>query len=610
MLENYRLIGIDSPPAPAGSSLPNKFWPFIAHYWGQAWAPVLLLLVVEALSVMLNTLPPLFYREMIDSVNAATPDWQHITTLFITLVGVCYLLQPLVARTGGYLGWPMFFVHFRERVRYQMAATARQQSIAYFSDDFAGRISNKIREGGYAVTELLSISVYSIWGLIINWLTVAFLLATTNLWLALAFTGWVACFVLYLVVCVPPLKKRSKISADEHSKTSGALVDSLSNIVLVKLFGQEKAEDTYLRGYQNKSAVASMRVHLNLQHLWTGMHVMAFLLCVPVIGLTLYGRYHGWLSTGDVVMVFVLLPQVFGYAWWAMESATSIVDLVGVIDDTRETLAKPITLVDVPNAQPLKVLAGQGSILFDQVSFHYGKPSGVMDNFTLHIPAGQKVGLVGPSGAGKSTVVNLLLRFYDPVKGEVSIAGQNIRQCAQTSVRRAIGVVRQESDLFHRTVRENIAYGKPDATQTEIEAAAKAAHAHDFILTLRDKDGRTGYDALVGERGVKLSGGQRQRIAIARVILENAPILVLDEATSALDSEVEAAIQAEMEALMAGKTVLAIAHRLSTIAKMDRLVVMHQGQIVEEGTHIELLNRKGRYADLWNRQTGGYLPEN
>ncbi|NBV54465.1 MAG: ABC transporter ATP-binding protein, partial [Proteobacteria bacterium] len=478
----------------------------------------------------------------------------------------------------------------------------------------AGRIANKIREGGYAISEIASISVYVLWGFVVSLVITGTLLFQAHWSLLVAFVAWLVVYLAYLAWYAPKLLPVGKRAADLHSKTSGLVVDSITNIMLVKLFGQDKFEEEYLLKHQQETAHASYENHKTIQIMWIGMSILTFLLAAPIIGITLLGLHQGWLGKGDAVMAITLLPQMLAFAWWTAESCSNLFEHISNTEDAMNTLAKPYTITDAPAATELKVNKGSGKggeVRFRNVTFHYGKDAenggGVLHNLSLTIPAGQKVGLVGKSGAGKSTLVNLLLRFYDVEGGQITIDGQNIAHVTQQSLRRHIAMVTQDSSLLHRSIADNIRYGNPTATDEEVVAAAKRAHAHSFILTLEDKAGRKGYEAHVGERGVKLSGGQRQRIAIARVILENAPILLLDEATSALDSEVEAAIQEEMKTLMEGKTTIAIAHRLSTIAQMDRLVVMDKGNIVEDGTHAELIAKGGIYAQLWQRQSGGFL---
>jgi ATP-binding cassette, subfamily B, multidrug efflux pump len=603
---------IDVAPHPDGvQPLPNRLGPFLWYFLRQGKWPLLLIMLLEGVAVGLNALAPLFYKQLVTLMSAPGGlDGPQALGFFLLMIGVLYVLQPLFSRVSGYLGWPLFFVHLRERVRMQLTMATRAHSVSFFTEDFAGRLASKIREGGYAVTEVASIVTFTLWGFVLTLVITATLLLQTHPVFLGVFVGWLGLYGLYLWWYLPRLRVVGKHASETHSKTSGLVVDTLTNIGLVKLFGRNTEEDRYLQTYARNSAHASYVNHRVIQFMWVGMAGMTLLLGVPMIGLVVLGLQQGWLALPDAVLALTLLPQVIGFAWWTAEGCSSLFENLSTAEDAMEALAKPYAVVDAPDAKPLMLRPDGGSVTFANVHFHYGRDAAEgtgLHGLNLVIPAGQKVGLVGRSGAGKSTLVNLLLRFYDLAGGEILLDGRNIAHVTQDSLRRHIAMVTQDSSLMHRSIADNLRYGKPDATDAELVVAAKRAHAHDFILSLEDKAGRKGYDAHVGERGVKLSGGQRQRIAIARVILEDAPILLLDEATSALDSEVEAAIQEEMQALMVGKTTIAIAHRLSTIAQMDRLVVMDRGRIVEDGTHAELLARGGLYASLWQRQSGGFI---
>jgi ATP-binding cassette subfamily B multidrug efflux pump len=401
------------------------------------------------------------------------------------------------------------------------------------------------------------------------------------------------------------MRDRSKVTSEARSALMGRIVDSYTNIITLKLFARPRDEDAYVR-----DAIDFHTGHyLAQQRLITAFGTLLALLNAVLIAgagaiaLTLW--VNGAVEVGAIAMVLPLTFQLTNMSRWVAFSVTEIFEEIGVVQEGMITIARPLQLTDEADARPLAVTAGR--IEFQDVRFGYGRETGVLDGFTLTVAPGEKIGLVGRSGAGKSTVINLLLRFFDLEAGRIVIDGQDISRATQESLRAQISVVTQDTSLLHRSIRDNIRYGRPEATEDEIVAAAKQAQAHEFILDLEDWRGRRGYDAHVGERGVKLSGGQRQRVAIARVILKNAPILVLDEATSSLDSEVEAAIQASLDGLMANKTVIAIAHRLSTIARMDRLVVLDRGRIVEQGTHAELLRSGGHYAELWRRQSGGFI---
>jgi ATP-binding cassette subfamily B multidrug efflux pump len=603
---------IDVAPHPDGvQPLPNRLGPFLWYFLRQGRWPLLLIMLLEGVAVGLNQTAPLFYKQLVTLMSAPGGlDVQQALGFFLLMIGVLFVLHPMFARAAGYLAWPLFLVHFRERVRLQLAMATRAHSLSFFTEDFAGRLASKIREGGAAMTDIAHIVVFTLWGFLVTLVITATLLFQTHPVFLGVFVGWLGLYGIFLWHYLPRFRQTGKQTSEAHSKTSGLVVDTLTNIGLVKLFGRNAEENRHLQTYARNSAQASYLNNHVIQLMWIGMAGMTLLLGAPMIGLVVLGLQQDWLALPDAVLALTLLPQVIGFAWWTADASKGLFEGLSTAEDAMEALAKPYAVVDAPDAKPLVLRPDGGSVTFANVHFHYGRDA--VEGTGLHglnlvIPAGQKVGLVGRSGAGKSTLVNLLLRFYDLAGGEILLDGRNIAHVTQDSLRRHIAMVTQDSSLLHRSIADNLRYGNPEATDAELVVAAKRAHAHDFILSLVDKAGRRGYDAHVGERGVKLSGGQRQRIAIARVILEDAPILLLDEATSALDSEVEAAIQEEMQALMVGKTTIAIAHRLSTIAQMDRLVVMDRGRIVEDGTHAELLAKGGLYANLWQRQSGGFI---
>jgi ATP-binding cassette, subfamily B, multidrug efflux pump len=432
-----------------------------------------------------------------------------------------------------------------------------------------------------------------------------FIFARTDWRLACPLTLWIVVYVLALSYFVPRIRRRSEALAHMRATVTGRIVDSYTNIQTVKLFAHLEREDEHAREAlaDHTNAFQSQTRLITLLNLTVSVSNSVLLVSVGAVAVWLWAQSA--VSLGDIAVATGLALRVALMSGWVMWTSIGIFDNVGQVQEGMRTIARPRALIDRADARPLA--APRGGIRFENVRFHYGKDGGVIDDLSFTIAPGEKVGLVGRSGAGKSTLVNLLLRFYDVEGGRILIDGQDIAATTQDSLRQQIGMVTQDTSLLHRSIGENILYGRPDATDEAVIAAAQQAHAHDFVIGLTDPDGRTGYDTLVGERGVKLSGGQRQRIAIARVLLKNAPILVLDEATSALDSEVEAAIQENFQTLMEGKTVIAIAHRLSTIAAMDRLIVLEDGDIVETGTHQELLARGGIYAALWRRQSGGFL---
>lgn len=495
--------------------------------------------------------------------------------------------------------------NFPQRIRWMAHRYLIRQSMSYFQDEFAGRIGAKLMQTSLAVREvvmkLLDMLVY-----VVVYFTGAVILAASADWrLAIPFIGWLIAYVALMVYFIPRMGKISQAQADARSMMTGRIVDSYTNIATVKLFSHSNREETYAREAMDEfldTVYRQMRLFtwLNMLVLWSNA---LLLFAVGATGIWLW--MQGVMSPGALAVALGLVMRFQGMSQWVMWEMSSLFENIGTVKDGINSISLPRVVSDRPEAKAIGRV--QGDIKFDDVSFHYGKESGVIEGLNLNIRPGEKIGLVGRSGAGKSTIVNLLLRFYDRQDGHILLDGHDISQVQQDSLRANVGVVTQDTSLLHRSVRENITYGRPDATDEEMIEAAKLAEAHDFILNLTDYKGRTGYDAHVGERGVKLSGGQRQRIAIARVLLKNAPILVLDEATSALDSEVEAAIQSQFELLMRGKTVIAIAHRLSTIAMMDRLVVLDKGKIVEQGTHAELVDSGGIYSQLWARQSGGFL---
>src|SRR5690554_5708838 len=495
--------------------------------------------------------------------------------------------------------------NFPQRIRWMSHRYLIRQSMSYFQDEFAGRIGAKLMQTSLAVREvvmkLLDMLVY-----VVVYFTGAVILAASADWrLAIPFLVWLVAYVGLMIYFIPRLGKISEAQADARSLMTGRIVDSYTNIATVKLFSHSNREETYAREAMDQfldTAYRQMRLFtvLNVSVLWSNA---LLLFGVAATGIWLW--LNGLMTPGALAVSLVLVMRFQDMSQWVMWEMSSLFENIGTVRDGISSLSVSRVVSDAPGAKPLPPV--KGDIKFEKVSFHYGKAGGVIDDLNLHIQPGEKIGLVGRSGAGKSTLVNLLLRFYDRADGRVLIDGHDIAQVTQDSLRANIGVVTQDTSLLHRSVRDNILYGRPDATEAMMRETADLAEATDFIEGLSDAKGRKGFDAHVGERGVKLSGGQRQRIAIARVLLKNAPILVLDEATSALDSEVEAAIQGQLQLLMKGKTVIAIAHRLSTIAMMDRLVVLDRGRIVETGPHAQLVDSGGIYSQLWHRQSGGFI---
>jgi ATP-binding cassette, subfamily B, multidrug efflux pump len=600
------------PEPPAG--LAAFYW----HFARQAKGLFLALFVIELFVALLDTAVPWFVGKVVTLVTTVPPD-RFLEDTWPWLAGMAVIL--LVARPGiillRYLVTNQAIAGpFTNLIRWQSHWHVVRQSWAFFQNDFAGRIANRVMQTGGSLRSSLVSAVTAVWYVVVYGITALVMMAAADLWLALPVLGWFAGYIALLIYFVPRMRDRSKATSEARSALMGRIVDSYTNILTVKLFARPHDEDNYVRDAIDRH---TGRFQAG-QRLITAFGTLLALLNAGLIAgsgaLALVLWRYGQVEVGAIAMVLPLTFQLTNMSRWIAFAVTEIFEDIGVVQEGMITIAQPLRLVDQSDARPLNVKTG--AITFEDVRFGYGRersvgedghlrPYAVLDGFTLHVQPGEKVGLVGRSGAGKSTVVNLLLRFFDLEGGRILIDGQDISHMTQQSLRAQISMVTQDTSLLHRSIRDNIRYGAPEASDDEVMAAARLAHAEEFILGLEDWRERHGYDAHVGERGVKLSGGQRQRIAIARVILKNAPILVLDEATSALDSEVEAAIQSSLGTLMEGKTVIAIAHRLSTIARMDRLVVLDRGHIVEQGTHNELLALGGHYAALWKRQSGGFI---
>ncbi|MDY0071538.1 MAG: ABC transporter ATP-binding protein [Thauera sp.] len=501
--------------------------------------------------------------------------------------------------------------NFPMRLRWKFHNLMLAQSMSFFQDEFAGRVAAKVMQSALAVRDTCLIVSDILVFVLIYFITLSVVVAGFDAWLLLPFAGWISLYLLSLRFFVPRLARVSQQQADARSLMTGRITDAYTNIATVKLFSHAGREAAYARSAMEEfmhSVHAQMRLVSGIEIV---NHTLSMLLILSTAGVALLLWTQGQVGVGAVAAATAMALRLNGMAHWIMWEMAMLFEHVGTVQDGINTLSRPQEVLDHPQAHVLQV--SRGEIRFEQLSFAYGEQGPqarqVIDGLDLHIRPGEKIGLVGRSGAGKSTLLGLLLRFHDPAQGRVLIDGDDIALVRQDSLRAQIGMVTQDTSLLHRSVRDNILYGRPQAGEDELREAAERAEAHDFILELSDAAGRRGYDAHVGERGVKLSGGQRQRIAIARVMLKDAPILLLDEATSALDSEVEAVIQDSLYRLMEGKTVIAIAHRLSTIAAMDRLVVMDEGRIVEEGDHASLLALGGLYARLWARQSGGFIGE-
>ena len=585
---------------------PRKLWPFMRAYC-EPFKGIFVLTAIMSIVVAAIEVGLIYYMGRIVDLLATDPTqlWANHGTELMLVAGFVLIVRPLFQGFDVALINNAILPNFGTLIRWRAHRQVLRQSVGWFENDFAGRIANRIMQTPPAAGEVVFQTFDAISYSLAYMIGAAVLLSTSDWRLMLPLLGW---FVLYGVLVkwtVTRVGPASQAASDARSKVTGRVVDAYTNIHSVKMFAHHDLEVDHAKEaieYARQTFQKEMRIFTIMDVVLT---VLNGVLILGVVGWALALWTWGEASVGVVAAAAALTLRLNAMTGWIMWALSSFFRELGVVAEGMETIAQPIALVDRADAEPLQL--GKGEIEVRDLTHHYGRTQGGLQNVNLKIAPGERIGLVGRSGAGKSTLVKLLLRFYDAESGEVLIDGQNINCLTQDSLRRHIGMVQQDSSLLHRSVRENILYGRPDATEEKMIAAAKQAQAHEFILDLADPEGRTGYDARVGERGVKLSGGQRQRITLARVILKNAPILVLDEATSALDSEVEAAIQETLYGMMAGKTVIAIAHRLSTIAEMDRIIVLDQGQIVEEGTHDALLAQGGLYADFWSRQSGGFL---
>ncbi len=595
----------DFAPATPPATLGGFYW----HYVRQTkWCYAAMVVSVLLVALMDLLIPVMIGRlteflQGADRLAALTAHWPQLAVM----AGILLLLRPTVQLFDVAVRQNLLLPGATSLVRWQSHWHVVRQSWPFFQNDFAGRIANRIMQTPNALRESIMSAIRA--GLFITTygLSSLALMAWADLRLALPTFIWICAYITFLRYFVPRLLALARISSEARSTTMARVVDSYSNILTVKLFARAADEDAHVREAvdQHQDAMAK-HMRVMTYYLWT-LNILNALLITSTAAVGLFLWSQNLIGAALVATAVPLAWQIANMSGWISFEVAGIFENIGTVQDGMQSIAVPHTLVDAPDAKPLQIFRGE--INFAQVNFAYTQGRPVLEHFNLHVQAGERVGVVGRSGAGKSTLINLLLRFHDINSGAILLDGQDIRSVTQESLRSAIGLVTQDTSLLHRSIAANIRYGRPEATDDEVRAAAIKAQAHEFILNLVDWDGRTGYEAHVGERGVKLSGGQRQRIAIARVILKNAPILILDEATSALDSEVEIAIQEQLLGLMDGKTVIAIAHRLSTIARMDRLIVLDQGRVVEEGTHAQLLAAKGHYAALWQHQSGGFLPE-
>ncbi|WP_024589163.1 MULTISPECIES: ABC transporter ATP-binding protein [unclassified Pseudoalteromonas] len=592
---------------------PSTLFAFCRHYTKGMELSLLLMSISAAMLAILEVSLFSYMGQLVDWLTTYTPETLFVEqkSELIKMAVMLLLVLPVVVFFHSAILHQALLGNYPMSIRWLAHRYLLRQSVSFYQNEFAGRIATKVLQTSLAVretvTKLLDVLMY----IVVYFGSMVFLVAEADWRLMIPLLVWLVLYICVQLYFVPRLKKIASSQADARSEMTGRIVDSYTNISTIKLFSYTQREEQYAKQSMDvflQPVYKQMRLVTSLNFVIQSLN---YLLVFSVAAVSLYLWSLSAISAGAIAVAVSLALRLNGMAQWIMWEISSLFENIGTVADGMKTLSNPIEVSDKPNADKLNV--SQGAIEFNNVHFNYGKAanetnrSPVMNGLNLNIKPGEKIGLVGRSGAGKSTLVNLLLRFYDTDSGTIKIDGQNITDVSQESLRRYIAMVTQDTSLLHRSVKDNILYGRPDATHDEMINATKQAKALEFINDLVDSKGNKGFDAQVGERGVTLSGGQRQRIAIARVLLKNAPILILDEATSALDSEVEAAIQASLDDLMTGKTVIAIAHRLSTIAQMDRLIVLDDGGVVEQGTHEELIAKGGIYAALWTHQTGGFI---
>ncbi|QRM29487.1 ABC transporter ATP-binding protein [Microvirga sp. VF16] len=598
---------IDFRKKPPEESPPDNLWGFYWHFIAQAKGLFFALFALGFVLAVVEALIPYLIGRLVNALAHTSPEgiFREAGPLLIAMGAIILLVRPLGTILFRLLVNHSLAVSFTTMVHWQNYWHVVRQPLGFFQEDFAGRIANRVLQTGRPLRETILSVARAVWQILIFGAASIGLLGTQDWRLALPMAGWFTLYATLLAVSLPRIQTRSRASSEARSAVTGKVVDSFTNIMTVKLFGRRKDEDEYIsEGYRRLTDAFMSQQRINTFYV-AGLTFLnaIFLVSTGAVAVWLFSANR--IDAGTMTTALLLSTQIVSMSGWVAFEVMGIFENVGTVQEGMKTISRPLTMQDKPIARPLTVTRGE--IRFDDVSFSYGDGDKVLDRLNLTIRPGEKIGLVGRSGVGKTTLVNLLLRFFEPQEGRILIDGQDIADAREESLRAQISVVTQDTSLLHRSIRENILYGRPEASEEAMREAARQAHAVEFIERLIDGRGRRGFDAHVGERGVKLSGGQRQRIAIARVILKDAPILVLDEATSALDSEVEAAIQESLATLMEGKTVIAIAHRLSTLQLMDRLIVMDEARIVEEGTHEELLENGGLYAGLWSRQSGGFL---
>ncbi|WP_415763363.1 ABC transporter ATP-binding protein [Pseudomonas sp. CP4] len=593
----------DAPTA----SPPDRVWPFYVYYLKQVWPSFAALLVIGLFASLIEVALFSYLSRIIDLAQGTpNPNFFSDHALELTwMLVVALVLRPIFFALHDLLVHQTLSPGMTSMIRWQNHSYVLKQSLNFFQNDFAGRIAQRIMQTGNSLRDSAVQAVDALWHVVIYAISSLVLFAEADWRLMIPLLTWIVAYIGALYYFVPRVKERSVEASDARSKLMGRIVDGYTNIATLKLFAHTNFEQHYAKEAIEEQTVKAQMAGRVVTSMDVAITTMNGLLIVGTTALALWLWTQSLITVGAIALATGLVIRIVNMSGWIMWVVTGIFENIGMVQDGLRTISQPVSVTDREQAKPLAVASGE--VRFEHVDFHYGKKRGIIGDLNLNIRPGEKIGLIGPSGAGKSTLVNLLLRLYDVEGGRILIDGQNIAEVGQESLRARIGMITQDTSLLHRSIRDNLLYGKPDATDAELWEAVHKARADEFIPLLSDAEGRTGFDAHVGERGVKLSGGQRQRIAIARVLLKDAPILIMDEATSALDSEVEAAIQESLETLMQGKTVIAIAHRLSTIARMDRLVVLENGKIAESGTHAELLAHRGLYARLWAHQTGGFV---